>query len=200
MEKSYANDGGLSGDSSSPQKAAHMKISGEIESKRLFSLMAPAEHLNEARNALADGYKLNADPTKTVWGRIGDARKHLGAIMPESSQYIMAQGLIHKVTLREKHVKYVCANVANQLMIKQREMLAKELEQYYQNKGILIDIELGGPDKASIKLMCPLFCETSIDRIVDETMFFTYLKKAGFNKVVLGDNEGNVWAYHFKKS
>jgi hypothetical protein len=45
-------------------------------------------------------------------------------------------------------------------MIKQREMLANELEQYYLNKGMFIEIELGGPYKASIKLLCPLFRET----------------------------------------
>jgi hypothetical protein len=200
MEKSYANDGKLSGDSSLSRKVVRIKVSGEAKTEKLFLLMAPSEHLDEARNALADGYKLNADPTKTVWGRVNDAKKHLGAIKAGSSQYITAQGLMHKAILREKHIKYVCANVANQLMIKQREMLANELEQYYLSKGIFIDIELGGPDKASIKLMCPLFRETSIDRIVDETNFFAHLKKAGFNKVVLGDNEGNVWAYSFKKS
>lgn len=197
MERSYVNDGNRN--SSLSRKVVPIRASRESETEKLFLLMAPAEHLNEARSALADGYKLNTDPTKTVWGRVNDAKKHLGAIAAGSSQYIAAQGLMHKAILREKHIKYVCANVANQLMIKQREMLANELEQYYLSKGIFIDIELGGPDKASIKLMCPLFRETSIDRIVDETNFFDHLKKAGFNKVVLGDNEGSIWTYRFKK-
>ncbi len=197
MERSYANNG--SGNSSLSRKVSPIKVLGESETEKHFLLMAPDEHLHEARNALADGYKLNTDPTKTVWGRVGDAKKHLGAIDAGSSQYNAAQGLMHKTILREKHIKYVCANVANRLMIKQREMLANELEQYYLSKGIFIEIELGGPDKASIKLLCPLFRETSIDRIVDETNFFDHLKKAGFNKVVLGDNEGSIWTYRFKK-
>ncbi|MCX5812590.1 MAG: hypothetical protein NT178_08610 [Proteobacteria bacterium] len=200
MEKSYANDGKLSGDGSLSRKVVHTRLSRKTETEKPFLLMAPAEHLDEARNALADGYKLDTDPTKTVWGRVGDAKKHLGAIKAGSSQYIAAQGLMHKAISREKHIKYICTNVANQLMIKQREMLANELEQYYLNKGMFIDIELGGPDKASIKLMCPLFRETSIERIVDETNFFVHLKKAGFNKAVLGDNEGNVWTYRLNKS
>jgi hypothetical protein len=197
MEKSYANDGnGVN--SSLSRKVIPIRVSGESETEKSFLLMAPAEHLNEAINALADGYKLNSDPTKTVWGRVNDAKKHLGAIEAGSSQYVAAQGLMHKAILREKHIKYLCVSVANRLMIKQREMLANELEQYYLNKGMFVDVELSGPGKASIKLMCPLFRETTIDRIVDETSFFDHLKKAGFNKVVLGDNEGSVWTYRFK--
>jgi hypothetical protein len=196
MEKSYANECELPVDNPLSGKV----MPGKAETEKAFSRMVPSEHLDEARNALADGYKLNADPAKTVWGRVSDAKKHLGAIQAGSSQYIAAQGLMNKANSREKHIKYICNNVANQLMVKQREMLANELEQYYLNRGMFVDIELGGPDKASIKLMCPLFRETSIDRIVDETNFFAHLKNAGFNKVVLGDNEGNVWTYRFKKA
>jgi hypothetical protein len=164
-----------------------------------FSRMVPAEHLDEARKALADGYKLDSSPAKTVWGRVSDATRHLNAIEPDSSDYMAAQGLMHKANVRERHMKHVCADVANQIMVKQREMLASELEQYYVNRGILVDVELSGPDKTFLRLWCSLFREASIERIADETTFFAHLKNAGFRRVVLGDNDENVWTYRFGK-
>jgi len=102
--------------------------------------------------------------------------------------------------LRERKIKNVCIGIEHHLMIKQREMLADELEQYSHKRGILVEIELSGPDKTSIRLMCPLLREVSIDRIVNETNLFTYLKKAGFKQVVLGDNEEYIFTYSFEKS
>jgi hypothetical protein len=128
---------------------------------------------------------------------------NLPEIRPLSRKIILtkasAKGLTNKAALKERHIEHVCINIANQLMVKQREMLVNELEQYYINRGIFVNIELNGPDKTSITLMCSLFHNTSIDRIADETNFFTYLKRAGFKRVVLEDNENNVWAYRLEK-
>jgi hypothetical protein len=168
--------------------------------KKPFSRMAPTKHLDEARKALADGYKPDLNPMKTVWGRVSDARKHLKEIEAESHEYIAARGLMREVLLRERKIKNVCIGIEHHLMIKQREMLADELEQHSHKRGILVEIELSGPDKTSIRLMCPLLREVSIDRIVNETNLFTYLKKAGFKQVVLGDNEEYIFTYSFEKS
>lgn len=200
MEKPYANNGELPEGRTLSREVFPVESSGKTEKRAPFSRMSPAQHLDEARRALEDGYKLDVDPVKTVWGRIDDARRHLGAIEPESSQYIAARGLMHKALLRKKHVEKVCVNVANQLMVKQREMLAAELEQYYVNRGIFVDIELSGMDKTCMKLGCSFFCEVSVDRIADETNFFALLRKAGFKRVVLGDNDENVWTYSFERS
>jgi hypothetical protein len=61
------------------------------ETEKHFSRMVPAEHLDEARKALADGYKLDANPIKTVWGRVRDAKKHLEEIQSDSPQYKAAR-------------------------------------------------------------------------------------------------------------
>ena len=170
-----------------------------IETEEDFSRMVPAEHLDEAKRALADGYKLDANPIKTMWGRVRDAKKHLKEIQPDSPQYKAAQSLLRQTLLRERRMEHICVNVANQIMVKQREMLVNELEQYYANRGLFIDVELSGPDKTSMKLVCPLFRETSVDRIADETSFFTQLKKAGFTKVMMSDDDENVWTYRLEK-
>lgn len=200
MKKPHTNDGELPKNQSSIRKIAHEKVSGEIKKGNLFSSMADAEHLYEAKKALDKGYKLNPNPLKTEWGRVNDAKKHLKAIGPESSEYVAAQGLMHKTHTRERHIEHVSINVANQIMIKQREMLTSELEQYYVTRGIFVDIELSGPDKTYMKLSSSLFREASIDKIADGTKFFAHLKRAGFKRIILEDNEDNAWTYSFAKS
>jgi hypothetical protein len=200
MEELYVHDGELPDAKSLSPKCVPNKGARKSAPRESFSRMAAAEHLDEARKALADGYKVDANPTKTVWGRVGDARRHLKEIQPESSQYVAAQNLMHKTFVREKHIEHICTNLANELMVRQREMLVSELEQHYVNRGLFIDIELSGPDKTFMKLMCSLFHETSIERIVDQTNFFAHLQKAGFKRVVLSDNDENVWTYKLPQS
>ena len=199
MQKPHAGCCGLIEARSLSQEPVCKKSSKKIDAGEPFSRMSPGEHLDEAKKALADGYKINADPTKTVWGRVNDARKHLNAIGPGSLLYISAQNLMRKTFSREKHIEHMCVNVANQLMVRQREMFTNELEHYYANRGMFVDVELSGPDKTSMKLTCSLFCEASIDKIADQTNFFMHLKKAGFKVVVLGDNEENKWTYKLGK-
>jgi len=200
MEKSHTNNDESPKNQSSIQKIAHKKTSGEINKGKIFSSMADTDHLNKAKKALDKGYKLDANPLKTEWGKVNDAKKHLKAIGPESSEYVAAQGLMHKAHTREKHIERVSLDVVNQVMIKQREMLTSELEQYYVTKGISVDVELSGPDKTYMKLSSSLFREASIDKIADGTKFFAYLKKAGFKRIILEDNEDNTWTYSFTKS
>ncbi|MBA4416867.1 MAG: hypothetical protein C0392_02990 [Syntrophus sp. (in: bacteria)] len=193
MEKPYAHDGALQDDQSLPHSFVPVTEPGKP-----VSPMSPAEHLNEAKNALADGYRVDANPVKSVWGRIGDARMHLAAIEPGSSQYVPARRLLRETLSRERQIENVSMHVTNQLMVKQREMMANELELYYVAKGILVEVELSGPDKTAIKLLSSAFCELTIDRIADKTNFFSHLKEAGFKRVILGDHEENIWSYNLK--
>jgi hypothetical protein len=128
---------------------------------------------------------------------------NLPEIRPLSKKFILtkasAKDLLRKAVLKERHIEHVCVHITNQLMVKQREMLVNELEQYYINRGMFVDIELSGPDKTAIKLMCSLFHDASIVRIADETNFFTHLKKAGFKRVVLEDTDNNAWTYRLGK-
>jgi len=89
-------------------------------------------------------------------------------------------------------------NVIRQLSIKQREMMTSELEQYYINKGLAVEVELSGPDKTFISLLSPLFCRNSVDRIVERTNLLFYLKEAGFRRATLGDSNEEVWVYDLK--
>jgi len=160
--------------------------------------MSPAQHFDEAKNALADGYKIDVNPAKTVWGRVGSAQMHLKAIEPVSSQYVPAQHLMREVRSRKRQLKNMSMHVTHELMVKQREMMASEFEQYYVSKGIIVEVELSGPDKTCISLLSSLFNKASVDRIVNRSNLFTYLTEAGFKRVILGNNEENVWTYNLK--
>jgi hypothetical protein len=199
MEELHGRNGALTDNRSLSLKPAPLQRAKDLRTREVFSSMTAAEHLGEAKRALADGYKVDANPIKTIWGRVRDARKHLEEIQPGCPQYKAAQSLLHATLMREKRIDHMCLNVANQVMVKQREMLALELEQHYKGRGLFIDIELSGPDKTLMKLMCPVVRETSIDKIVDETNFFDYLKEAGFKRVVMCDNEENVWSCSLEK-
>lgn len=94
-----------------------------------------------------------------------------------------------------RHARNPGANVADQLMVKQREMITGEFEQYYISKGLPIEVELGGPDKTHITLLSPLFCKDSVHRLVKKTNLFSYLRQAGFRKATIGDANEETWAY-----
>jgi hypothetical protein len=46
-----------------------------------------AQHLAEAKRALADGYKPNKDSKKATWGEVAAARWHLKAIGQSAPEY-----------------------------------------------------------------------------------------------------------------
>jgi hypothetical protein len=201
MDRNQENNGSEFLENLAPSMdPAPMRIPGETGSKKSFPRLSPAEHLDEAINALADGYYVDRNPTRTVWGRIGDAKRHLDAIEPGTIQYAPARHLLREALSRQKQMENVSMHVTNQIIVRQREMMAHELEQYYLTRGILVDVELGGPEKTAIKLTGSAFCDATIDRIVDGSNFFDHLKQAGFKRVVLGDNDESVWSYNLKNS
>jgi hypothetical protein len=97
-----------------------------------------------------------------------------------------------------KHAGKPGVSVTRQLMMKQREMMTYELDQYFISKGLSVDIELSGPDITSISLLSPLFCKDSVDRITERTNLLFYLKEAGFRKATIGDSNEKVWAYDLR--
>jgi hypothetical protein len=64
--------------------------------------LTSAQHLSEAKRALADGYKPNKDPKKTAWGEVAAARWHLRFIGQNAPEYREAQGLLKEVGRRER--------------------------------------------------------------------------------------------------
>ena len=79
-------------------------------------------------------------------------------------------------------------SVVHQLMVKQREMMAHKLDQYYLGKGLSVEVGLSDPDKTFINLFSSLFCMESVSRIVEKTNLLLYLREAGFKKATTGDN------------
>jgi hypothetical protein len=168
-------------------------VNTEIE--KTFHLLSSAEHLKEAKNALEDGYRIDTDPMKTSWGRLNDAKRHLMAIGPKTSQYNAAKGLADEVIQRKKQMRDACASTVLKHMVSQRETLANELEQYFANKGIYVEIELNGTDKTSIRVSSAVLRVASINRIADETAFFSHLKRVGFTSIAFDNSNGGVKIY-----
>ena len=215
MEMPYVIHGGLSDDpllSSEiefPELQGHRiepLLSSEIELPKPqghrakpepFSRKTAPEHLKEAKKALADGYKLNKNPMKTVWGRVSDAQKHLSAINHRAKEYKEAQRLVNEVRSRMQEIEKVSSALARRLMMKQREMVADEFEFLYLAKGFDARIALSGPDKSYLKMECPPLCEAFILKMVQDTDLLLYLERAGFKKVTLGDGEHFSWTHNF---
>ena len=144
-------------------------------------------------------YADDAGPTaeKIVWGRVGTATD-IEAVEPGSPQHGPARERGRQVQASKEHVRNLGVYVAHQLMVKQREMITIEFEQYYISKGLPIEVELSGPDKTYISLLSPLFCRNSVDRLVERTNLFSYLKEAGFRKATIGDTNEETWAYDLR--
>lgn len=67
--------------------------------------LTSAQHLSEAKRALADGYKPNKDPKKASWGEVAAAKWHLKAIGASAAEYPEAQELLKEVGRREKQIE-----------------------------------------------------------------------------------------------
>jgi hypothetical protein len=215
MEMPYVIHGGLSDDSllspeiELPELQGHRIepiISTDIELPKprghrvkpeQFIRGTSEEHLKEAKKALADGYKPNKNPMKTVWGRVTDAQRHLSAINERAKEYKEAQRLMREVRSRMGEIEKVSSALARRLMIKQREMVADEFEFLYLAKGFDARITLSGPDKSYLKMECPPLCEAFILKMVQDTDLLLYLERAGFKKVTLGDGEHFSWTHNF---
>lgn len=67
--------------------------------------LTSAQHLAEAKRALADGYKPNKDAQKAKWGEIAAARWHLRSIDSAAAEHREAQELLKEVARRERQIE-----------------------------------------------------------------------------------------------
>jgi hypothetical protein len=67
--------------------------------------LTSAQHLSEARRALADGYKPSKDAQKSQWGEVAAAKWHLKAITSSAPEYREAQDLLKEVARRERQIE-----------------------------------------------------------------------------------------------
>jgi len=195
MKIPFANEDEYTNDQFLPPEPDLIKDSVNKQIRKSFQSLSSTEHLEEAKNALQDGYCIDADPMKTVWGRLNDAKRHLMAISPQAPQYDTAKGLADEVVLRKKKMRDAYAVAVNQYMVNQRKTLANELDQYFVSKGIYVEIDLDGADKTSLKISSAVFRVRSINRVADETAFFSHLRRAGFTSISFDNSVGEVKSY-----
>jgi hypothetical protein len=67
--------------------------------------LTSAQHLAEAKRALAEGYKPDKDPQKAKWGEVATAKWHLKTIGAAAAEYREAQELLKEVARRERQME-----------------------------------------------------------------------------------------------
>lgn len=67
--------------------------------------LTSAQHLAEAKRALADGYRPDNDPRKAKWGEVSAAGWHLRSIGSAAPEYQEARQLLKEVARRERQVE-----------------------------------------------------------------------------------------------
>lgn len=155
-------------------------------------ILTSAEHLAQAKKALGEA-KPNKDPLKASYGRTTDAKRHLAAIQPGDKEFEESQNLKREVEKREKEIDRISKIIAINLMIEQREAMAKRLEQNYLKKGLDVYISLNGKDKSTMKLKYVLFSRPLIHNLINDSEFTGSLRTAGFTKVIFTDGYDNTW-------
>lgn len=78
--------------------------------------LSPAEHLSEAKKALADGYKPDKNPEKTRWGNVDKARQHLAAIPKNDPLSKDAAKQMAEVNRREKEIEKISKRIVDSMM------------------------------------------------------------------------------------
>jgi hypothetical protein len=101
--------------------------------------LTSAQHLSEARRALADGYKPNKDPQKAQWGEVAAAKWHLKAIGATAAEYREAQELLREVARRERQI----------------ELARKKVEKDEGSEEATADTDEDDPDEPSAAASSP---------------------------------------------
>lgn len=185
----------LSDDSSLPEEVRLPELRSNRSQPECFLQKTPQEHLGEAKQALAEGFKPHKNPMKTIWGRVSDARMHLNAINKWSKEYKEAQRLLKEVRSRMEGMEKVSLALTHHLMIRQREMVGEEFEFYCLAKNLDTRVVLTGSDKSHLRIECTLLGETFIQRMVQDSDLLLHLERAGFKRVTLGDGGHIVWTH-----
>jgi len=157
------------------------------------------EHLKAAKKALADGYSPNADPAKTKWGKVDEAREQLSAIKEASPDYPEAQELMKEVTRREVEMGNVIIREAEKkTAIKKREQAAKFFENSMLSKGYDIYVSVGDEDKTTLHLTYVLFSRPLVYQIINNQDVIDSFKSLGFKKITFSDKYEQKWEYDIK--
>jgi hypothetical protein len=91
--------------STQPQSVLSQEGATAQSSPSLSLALTSAQHLSEAKRALADGYKPDKDSRKAQWGEVAAAKWHLRSIGSTAAEYREAQELLKEVSRRERQVE-----------------------------------------------------------------------------------------------
>jgi len=166
------------------------ELAREAAKEKAFNALTPTAHLREAKKALAEGDPEPKDLMKRTYGRLADARQHLEAITRGDPGYEEARKLMKEVEEREKDQKKhreAVEQAARVEMVKRREKMVADLDRDFLGKGLDVKIELGGPDKTTIRMDSVLFSRPWVYLLVDKTDLLRDLKNAGFKEAVFSN-------------
>lgn len=179
-----------------PEQKAPPSLTKQDES---FNKLTPAEHLEEAKKALSDGYKPNKDIMKTTWGRVTDAKKHLEAIKTDTSEYNEAKNLMQEVSRREKEIKKVAAIIADQFMAEKRKNFSKEYEISLLDKGMDVHVSTSGKEHTILKIRWVLMNRPLVYKFITDKEAMPNLKKLRFKKIIFTDGYDMTWSFDLEK-
>ena len=168
------------------------KLARQAAEEEAFNNLTPAQHLAEAKKALAEGNPEAQDPKKRSFGRLQDARKHLEAIKRDAEEYGEARDLLKEVAQREKEVKKLnlyTEKATREFLIKRREETAKSLEKDFLDKGMDVRTTLSGPDKTTLRMEYILFSRPMVHVLVTKSEMLSELKAKGFLKVIFSNRK-----------
>lgn len=174
------------------RQAIIQKLARQAALEEAFNNLTPAQHLAEAKKALAEGNPEAEDPKKRSFGRVQDARKHLEAIKRDAEEYGEARELLKEVAHREKEVKKLnvyTETATREFLIKRREEAAKALEKDFLDKGMDVRTTLSGPDKTTLRMEYILFSRPMVHVLVTRSEMLSDLKEKGFLKVIFSNKK-----------
>lgn len=163
-----------------------------------FIKMTAAEHLAEAKKALAENYKPNKDPMKTTWGMVAKARKHLEAIGSDAPEHEQAANLMKEVTRREKEIDRISKIVAQKLLTQERKKFAEEYERSLLDKGMDVHVDVLGKENTTLKIKWVLVSRPLVHKLINDESFIGNLRKRGFQKLICSDGYNSSWTVDLK--
>ena len=138
-----------------PQK----QVQNEVETpERAISKLTATQLIEEAKKALADGYKPNNDITKTTLGRVADAEIYLNAIknLENDAQRTEVEKLRKEIERRNKEIEKASKIVAEKMFVRLRSdrisLVSTLTKEHRQDGWDGLIFEATGNDKKTIKM------------------------------------------------
>lgn len=189
--------GGNRKNSSQSSQNVSLKYASDHAVKTLT--MTPAEHLDAAKKALADGYKPNKDIMKASYGRVADARQHLIAVVPSAPEYNESVALLGEVRKRETKIEQASGMMIKALKKEQRKEFSKRFELMLLEKDMDTTITVSGKNNATLRIKWVLMSRPLVHKFINSDETMQPLINLGFEKVIFTDGYDRTWSYAMGK-